>query len=258
MAGRGGVALATVRWGIEQLRPLLAIEPVSRHADAVERLRIADGTLIPGRDQKPQPPHATTASRCACRWPSTPTPSSRSPRVNRCPGAHLMRKRGKDSGPAGPCECVALLADGACIKASLLSRVRRRLGTWRPGAAVRSPVRPRPESAPRRVGKERGRLLLGGEGRSLRGLAALPAGRGAGGYGATGGTAAVGADTRTGPRRGGRPVSEAAAHRATLPRRRGTSLRSTQHPEGTPVIPVTPPGRRRDGGRRLVRGPRAP
>lgn len=34
------------------MRPLLAIEPVTRPADAVERLWIVDGTLIPVRDRK--------------------------------------------------------------------------------------------------------------------------------------------------------------------------------------------------------------
>ncbi|GGY55298.1 hypothetical protein GCM10010299_72020 [Streptomyces tanashiensis] len=37
---------------IQRLRPLLAIEPAARPADALERLWIVDGTLIPVRDRK--------------------------------------------------------------------------------------------------------------------------------------------------------------------------------------------------------------
>jgi hypothetical protein len=37
---------------IQRLRPLLALEPVSRPADAADRLWIVDGTLIPVRDRQ--------------------------------------------------------------------------------------------------------------------------------------------------------------------------------------------------------------
>ncbi|MEU6164867.1 transposase [Streptomyces tanashiensis] len=47
-----GCSPATVCRVIKRLRPLLAIEPAARPADAVERLWIVDGPLIPVRDRK--------------------------------------------------------------------------------------------------------------------------------------------------------------------------------------------------------------
>lgn len=47
-----GCSPATVCRVIQRLRPLLAIEPATRSAEAVERLWIVDGTLIPVRDRK--------------------------------------------------------------------------------------------------------------------------------------------------------------------------------------------------------------
>jgi hypothetical protein len=46
-----GCSPATVRRVTQRLRPLLAIEPAHRPADAMERLRIVDGTLVPVRDR---------------------------------------------------------------------------------------------------------------------------------------------------------------------------------------------------------------
>lgn len=46
-----GVSSATVCRVIQRLAPLLALEPVRASADAVERLWIVDGTLIPVRDR---------------------------------------------------------------------------------------------------------------------------------------------------------------------------------------------------------------
>ncbi len=46
-----GVSSSTVCRVIQRLGPLLAIEPVSRPADAPERMWIVDGTLIPLRDR---------------------------------------------------------------------------------------------------------------------------------------------------------------------------------------------------------------
>ncbi len=47
-----GCSPATVCRVIHRLRPLLAIEPAARPADAVDRLWIVDGTLIPVRDRE--------------------------------------------------------------------------------------------------------------------------------------------------------------------------------------------------------------
>ncbi|MFC5245719.1 transposase family protein, partial [Streptomyces atrovirens] len=47
-----GVSSSTVCRVIQRLGPLLAIEPVSRPADAADRLWIVDGTLVPVRDRK--------------------------------------------------------------------------------------------------------------------------------------------------------------------------------------------------------------
>ncbi|WP_158751515.1 hypothetical protein [Streptomyces bicolor] len=48
---RFGVSSSTVCRIIQRLGPLLAIEPVSRQADASQRLWIVDGTLVPVRDR---------------------------------------------------------------------------------------------------------------------------------------------------------------------------------------------------------------
>lgn len=47
-----GVSSSTVCWVIQRLGPLPALEPVSRPADAADRLWIVDGTLIPVRDRQ--------------------------------------------------------------------------------------------------------------------------------------------------------------------------------------------------------------
>nr|WP_107912430.1 transposase family protein [Streptomyces chartreusis] len=47
-----GVSSSTVCQVIQRLGPLLALEPVSRPADAADRLWIVDGTLIPVRDRR--------------------------------------------------------------------------------------------------------------------------------------------------------------------------------------------------------------
>ncbi|MET9418296.1 transposase family protein, partial [Streptomyces klenkii] len=47
-----GVSPAAVCWVIQRLRPLLALEPASRPADAADRLWIVDGTLVPVRDRQ--------------------------------------------------------------------------------------------------------------------------------------------------------------------------------------------------------------
>ncbi|MFM9613014.1 transposase family protein [Streptomyces niveiscabiei] len=47
-----GISSSTVCRVIQRLGPLLALEPVSRPADAAERLWIVDGTLVPVRDRK--------------------------------------------------------------------------------------------------------------------------------------------------------------------------------------------------------------
>ncbi|CAM5679124.1 hypothetical protein SPURM210S_02575 [Streptomyces purpurascens] len=47
-----GVSPATVCRVIQQLGPLLVLEPASRPADAADRLWIVDGTLVPVRDRK--------------------------------------------------------------------------------------------------------------------------------------------------------------------------------------------------------------
>ncbi|MEU6195949.1 transposase family protein [Streptomyces sp. NPDC047061] len=46
-----GVSSSTVCRVVQRLGPLLALEPVSRTADAADRLWIVDGTLIPVRDR---------------------------------------------------------------------------------------------------------------------------------------------------------------------------------------------------------------
>lgn len=47
-----GVSPATVWRVIQRVGPLLAFEPISRPADATDRLWVVDGTLVPVRDRK--------------------------------------------------------------------------------------------------------------------------------------------------------------------------------------------------------------
>jgi hypothetical protein len=47
-----GISSATVCRVIQRLGPLLALEPVSRPAEAADRLWIVDGTLVPVRDRR--------------------------------------------------------------------------------------------------------------------------------------------------------------------------------------------------------------
>ncbi|MFD4986505.1 transposase family protein [Streptomyces sp. NPDC058374] len=47
-----GISSSTVCRVIQRLGPLLAVEPVSRPADAADRLWIVDGTLVPVRDRQ--------------------------------------------------------------------------------------------------------------------------------------------------------------------------------------------------------------
>ncbi|MEY9992995.1 hypothetical protein ABIE67_005027 [Streptomyces sp. V4I8] len=71
-----GCSPATVCRVIQRLRPLLAIEPACRPADAVDRLWIVDGTLIPVRAVRSVPQAATPGSRQTCRSSSMLTRNS--------------------------------------------------------------------------------------------------------------------------------------------------------------------------------------
>lgn len=46
-----GASSSTVCRVVQRLGPLLALEPISRPADATDRLWIVDGTLVPVRDR---------------------------------------------------------------------------------------------------------------------------------------------------------------------------------------------------------------
>ncbi|MER5348704.1 transposase family protein [Streptomyces mirabilis] len=123
-----GVSPATVCRVIQRLRPLLALEPVSRPVDAADRLWIVDGTLVPVRDRK------VGASSRNYRFPANvrviidadtrlvvatarPAPGNRA-------DAHVWR----DSGLPEQCRGVTVLGDGAYINTGLVVPHRKRPG----------------------------------------------------------------------------------------------------------------------------------
>ncbi|SEB63280.1 transposase family protein [Streptomyces sp. TLI_105] len=122
------VSPATACRVIKRPRPLLAIEPATRPADAVDRPWIADGTLVPVRDRK------TGASSLSYRF-------SANVQVNidadttlaiaaggPVPGTTTDAKAWRDSGPAAVCEGMTAPADGTYLNTALVAPPRKRPG----------------------------------------------------------------------------------------------------------------------------------
>ncbi len=127
-----GVSPATVCRVIQRLRPLLAIEPAIRPTDAVDRLRIVDGTLIPVRDRKTGAPSRTYRFSANVQVIIDADTKLVVAAARPVPGATADAKAWRDSGLAAVCEGVTVPADGACVNAGLVVPHRKR-----PGRALR-------------------------------------------------------------------------------------------------------------------------
>ncbi|MFD5259069.1 transposase family protein [Streptomyces bobili] len=108
-----GVSPATVCRGIQGLGPLLALEPTRTSQDAVERLWIVDGTLVPVRDRKvgaPSRNYRLSANVQVIMDAETRLVVATARPV---PGNTADAKAWRDSGLAEYCEGVTVLGDGA-------------------------------------------------------------------------------------------------------------------------------------------------
>ncbi|MGW5421648.1 transposase family protein [Streptomyces sp. NPDC003943] len=142
-----GVSPATVCRVIQRLRPLLAIEPATRPTDAVDRLWIVDGTLIPVRDRK------TGASSRNYRFSANVQVIIDADTklviaaARPVPGNTADAKAWRDSGLAAVCEDVTVLADGAYINTGLVVPHRALLPGEEEDNAEHHKVRARVEHA---------------------------------------------------------------------------------------------------------------
>lgn len=151
-----GVSSSMVCRVIQRLGPPLAIEPVSRPADAADRLWIVGGTLVPARDRRVGA-------------------SSRHHRFS----ANVRLIVGR-SGPAGHCEGVTMLGDGAYLNAGMAVQPQtpRTAAAERRGRGQRgAPQGPRPRGAGDRPDEELqdpARLLPAGRRSPSRGPGCRP------------------------------------------------------------------------------------
>jgi hypothetical protein len=123
-----GVSPATVCRVIQRLGPLLALEPVRAPQDAVERLWIVDGTLIPVRDRT-----VGTSSRNYRFSANVQVIVDADTRLvvaaaRPVPGTTADAKAWRDSGLAEHCQNVTVLPDGAYINTGLIVPHRKRPG----------------------------------------------------------------------------------------------------------------------------------
>ncbi|BDM74831.1 hypothetical protein HEK616_83180 (plasmid) [Streptomyces nigrescens] len=128
LAPLSGVSSATVCRVIQRLRPLLALEQASLPADAVERLWIVDGTLIPVRDRK-----VGASSRNYRFSANVQIIIDADTRLvvaaaRPVPGTTADAKAWRDSGLAQTCRDVTVLGDGAYINTGLVVPHRQRPG----------------------------------------------------------------------------------------------------------------------------------
>lgn len=108
-----GASSATMCRVIQRLRPLLALEPASHPADAVERLWIVDGTLTPVRDRKvgaSSRNHRFSANVQLIIGADTRLVVAAARPVS---GTTADAKAWRDSGLARTCRDVTVLGDGA-------------------------------------------------------------------------------------------------------------------------------------------------
>ncbi len=113
---------------IQRLGPLLAIEPARASQDAVERLWIVDGTLVPVRDRK-----VGVSSRNYRFSANVQVIMDAETRLvvaaaRPVPGNTADAKAWRDSGLAAHCEGVTVLGDGAYINTGLIVPHRKRPG----------------------------------------------------------------------------------------------------------------------------------
>ncbi|MBT2417772.1 transposase [Streptomyces sp. ISL-22] len=123
-----GISPATVCRVIQRLGPLLALEPVRAPQEAVERLWIVDGTLIPVRDR------GVGASSRNYRFSANVqvvvdadtrlVVAAARPVPGTTADAHAWRR----SGLAQHCEGVTVLGDGAYLNTGLIVPHRKRPG----------------------------------------------------------------------------------------------------------------------------------
>ncbi|WP_151485120.1 transposase family protein [Streptomyces albicerus] len=123
-----GVWPATVCRVIQRLGPLLALEPVRVPRDAVERLWIVDGILIPVRDR------TVGMSSRNCRFSvNVQVIVDADTRLvvaaaRPVPGTTADAKAWRDSGLAVQCQNVTVLGDGAYLNTGLIVPHRKRPG----------------------------------------------------------------------------------------------------------------------------------
>ncbi|MER6441047.1 transposase family protein [Streptomyces sp. NPDC001185] len=128
LAPRFGVSPATVCRTIQRLRPLLAIEPASQPADAVDRLWIVDGTLIPVRDRKVGASSRNYRFSANVQVIIDADTKLVIAAARPVPGNTADAKAWRDSGLADRCEGMTVLGDGAYINTGLVVPHRKRPG----------------------------------------------------------------------------------------------------------------------------------
>ncbi|WP_225798311.1 transposase family protein [Streptomyces aculeolatus] len=123
-----GISASTVCRVIQRLGPLLALEPVSRPADAAQRLWIVDGTLLPVRDRR-----VGSSSRNYRFSANVQVIVDADTRLvvaaaRPVPGTTADAHAWRASGLAEQCEGVTLLGDGAYLNCGMAVPHRKRPG----------------------------------------------------------------------------------------------------------------------------------
>ncbi len=123
-----GVSSSTVCRVIQRLGPLLALEPVSRPADAADRLWIVDGTLVPVRDRR-----VGASSRNYRFSANVQVIVDADTRLvvaaaRPLPGTTADEHAWRRSGLAAHCADVTVLGDGAYLNTGLIVPHRKRSG----------------------------------------------------------------------------------------------------------------------------------
>ncbi|WJV44072.1 transposase family protein [Streptomyces flavofungini] len=126
MAPLFGVSPATVCRVIQKLGPLLTVEPVTRPSDAVDRLWIVDGTLIPVRDRT-----VAASSRNYRFSANVQVIIDADTRLvvataRPAPGNKADAQVWRSSGLARHCDGVTVLGDGAYVNTGLIVPHRKR------------------------------------------------------------------------------------------------------------------------------------
>ncbi|WP_443063035.1 transposase family protein [Streptomyces sp. NBC_00483] len=121
-----GISSSTVCRVIQRLGPLLALEPVSRPADATDRLWIVDGTLIPVRDR-----HVGSSSRNYRFSANVQVIVEADTRLviataRPVPGTTADAHAWRASGLAEHCHGVTVLGDGAYLNCGMVVPHRKR------------------------------------------------------------------------------------------------------------------------------------